>query len=33
MSEEIELVEQVWIPYISKVRENLKSALSVIHLS
>jgi hypothetical protein len=33
MSEEIELVEQVRVPYISKVREDLKSALSAIHLS
>jgi len=33
MSEEVELVEQVRIPYISKVREHLKSALSAIHLS
>jgi hypothetical protein len=33
MSEEIGLVEQVRVPYISKVTEDLKSALSAIHLS
>jgi hypothetical protein len=33
MSEEIQLVKQVTISYISKVREGLTLAISVLHLS
>jgi hypothetical protein len=32
ISEEIRFVTQVTIPYISKVREGLKLAISVLHL-